>query len=338
MGEPRPFIRILHLGNTANVPRTLANYQKQMGHAARVIAVQTDAFKGEADEVLSGSGPLGWNLAMRRLRVEWQEIEAIHVHGGIWLSQLYYYRLRARARKSAWVVHLHGSETRSGKGLHHLRLADAILCSTPDLRRFVPAAQWLPNPVGVPDEIPSRTAGDRTVIGHFPSDRRVKGTDHILDALVEVFGPPEERVQEAPRTLRWSWKEVDFLLADRVSHATVLRLIETCDAVVDHLSTLGPVGLVSLEAMARGRAALSSYDTSAYPADCPVIPLTFANVHKLLGEIVADRQGIMSAGRAGRTYVQRHHSPNEIARKSISIYQATSLTRTDHARDEFSMR
>src|SRR5207249_7131898 len=123
-GGPRRFIRILHLGNTANVPRTLANHQKQLGHSAGVIAVQADAFKGEADEVLSGSGPLGWNIAMQRLRVKWQEIEAIHVHGGIWRSQLYYYRLRARIPKAVWVVHLHGSETRSGKGLHHLRRSE----------------------------------------------------------------------------------------------------------------------------------------------------------------------------------------------------------------------
>src|SRR5439155_5019051 len=194
------------------------------------------------------------------------------------------------------------------------------------------------NTIDFPDQPPSGASGDRTVLGHFPSDRQVKGTGHIIDALVDVFGPPEQRVQEAPQILRWSWKAVDFLLADRVSHATVLRLIETCDAVFDHLSALGPVGLISLEAMARGRAALSSYETSAYPKDCPVISLTFANVHRLLGEIVTDRQRIMSAGQAGRTYVQRHHSPNEIARKSISIYDAARSTRTDHANDEFRMR
>jgi hypothetical protein len=314
-------IRILHLGNVANVARILSLGQRKLGHEARVIAVRDDHFKEEADEVLSGSGVLGWNLAMRRLRVESRNVDAVHIHGGIWASQLYYYVLKNRLRDAAWVVHLHGSETRSGKGLHHRRLADRILCATADLTRFVPTSTWMPNPVPLAPEIPRQVDYGRVVLGHFPSNRQIKGTDSILRALLDGFGRPEVVRHEGETIERWRWRQVEFLLADRISHAEVLRLMQNCDAVVDHLSTLGPVSLVSLEAMALGRAALSSYDVEAYPRECPVIHLTLENARRVLAEAVDDPRRLAAAGAAGRRYVESYHDPDTIAARTISVYE-----------------
>jgi len=315
-------IRILHLGNTANVPRTLSDAQKKIGHEARVVATQEDRFRHEAEEILSRSGPLGWNLAVRELQVDWQALGAIHIHGGIWRSQLYYYLLRRRTPHSAWVVHLHGSEARSGKGLHHLGLADEIVWSTPDLRRFSPRGQWLPNPVFVPRAVAPVREGQKPALGHFPSDRRVKGTARLLAALRESLGPPKAIIREGTTIERWSWDAADLVIAERIPHEEVLRRMESCDAIIDHLSNLGPVGLVSLEAMARGRAALSCYDATAYPPDCPVIRLTIHDAAQTLGEAIADRGRLASAGAAGREYVRKLHDPQRIAVRSIEIYES----------------
>jgi len=259
---------------------------------------------------------------VRDLQVDWSNLDAIHIHGGIWRSQLYYYLLRRRTPHAAWVVHLHGSEARSGKGLHHLGLADALLCSTPDLRRFVPRCEWLPNPVPLPSEVPQLARGGQITIGHFPSDRRMKGTDLILNVLEDQFGPPRTETHESMSVTRYSWATFDFLIAERISHDEVLARIEECDAVIDHLSELGPVSLVALEAMARSRAALSSYDAAAYPADCPVIRLVPETAGSTVREVLDDAERIRTAGTSGRRYVEAHHQPEKVAATSIRTYEA----------------
>ncbi|HET9496018.1 MAG TPA: hypothetical protein VFR15_17455, partial [Chloroflexia bacterium] len=100
--------------------------------------------------------------------------------------------------------------------MHHLdpSKADAVLVSTPDLLEFVPGAMLMPGPVDLARWIPKPprttpvTPEDPVRILHAPSDREIKGTRHLLDAverlkadgypveLMMLEGVPHERVAE----------------------------------------------------------------------------------------------------------------------------------------------
>jgi len=309
------------------VARTLADAQRSLGHHVRVIAVRADRFKEEADAVLPDSGPIGWNRAMRHLDVEWEALDAVHIHAGIWRSQLYYYALRRRSPKAAWVIHLHGSETRSGKGLHHLGLADAVLCSTPDLRRLVPSAEWLPNPVRLPDPVPPRPRDGPVVFGHFPSDRRVKGTAAILDSMRRAIRKEGAVSEVRTGVRRWTWGHADLVVGEGLPHETVLDLMRACDAIVDHLSSLGPVGLVSLEAMSLGRAAISSYDVEMYPKVCPVIHFSHADASDVFRRVLEHPDELERGGSLGRRYVQELHDAQRVAARTVGIYEEAQRSR-----------
>ena len=293
-----------------------------------MIAFATDATRAGADEVIAGSGPVQWNLAMRRLRTEWKVLDAIHIHGGIWRSQIYYYVLRAKTRSTAWVVHLHGSEARQGKGLHHLRLADAVLASTPDLVHYVPGSLWLPNPVQIPPSFSTPSSRGRVTFSHFPTDRRIKGTESILSAFREAFGGPKESPTPGTREERWTWDEAALVIGEHLPQGRVFELMEESDAVIDHLSELGPVSLVALEGMARGRAALSSFDRDRYPEDCPVIRITLEDAASVLRRVVRDRHELEGAGVAGRGYVERRHHPDVVVARTIDIYDRSRRARS----------
>ena len=65
------------------------------------------------------------------------DADVVHIHGGIWRSQIAYGVLRRILRDTVFVVHLHGTDARTGRGLHHMNWANVVLVSTPDLARLV---------------------------------------------------------------------------------------------------------------------------------------------------------------------------------------------------------
>ncbi|HTD81185.1 MAG TPA: glycosyltransferase, partial [Thermoplasmata archaeon] len=127
------------MNNLANIAGTLARAEESLGHEAKVLVPENSRWAG--DFVLPTHGhPLTWNLGVLSRWRLFADADVIHVHGGIWNSQLAIELLRRVFRGKVLVVHLHGSETRTGRGLHHLGWADAIVCATPDLVDLVPSA------------------------------------------------------------------------------------------------------------------------------------------------------------------------------------------------------
>ena len=312
-------MRIAHINNIAGVAGTLARAQRSLGHEAVVFATQEPPFGFPYDVRIRGAeGPLGWNAAMVRRWRTFSEFDVIHVHGGIWRSQLFYPVFKRAHPRKTLAVHFHGSEARTGKGLHYLRFADLEFVSTMDLRAAVPGALWIPNPVEIPSSPAPLPDNPRPRFGHFPSLRTQKGTERVTELFHEAFGPLDAVVESGVTKLQG--KEAELVVGSGIPHAKVLEMMASCDAVVDVINPHEGYGMVAIEAMALGRAVLGTLRPAWYPG-CPIVRLGAEDDVGQLREMAANGAYRQRLGWAGREYVALVHGAGKVARAVTEAYE-----------------
>jgi len=270
----------------------------------------------EDRNIPGGRGPLGWNVAMiSRWRV-FAEFDVLHVHGGIWRSQIFFPLFKRRYRWKTLAAHFHGSETRSGKGLHHLQSVDVKFRSTPDLASRLPDSIWVPNPIDLPD-IPQEPDNPIPRFGHFPTRPDQKGTSQILELFGMVFGPLRETSREGTRILRGP--EAELWIVSGRTHNEALRVMANCDAVIDQISSYESYGMVGIEGMAFAKPVFSTLRGGAF-VNCPVLPLGAADTVDNLLAVARDRDLRKRLGRDGRAYIDRVHNATHVAELVLRAY------------------
>ncbi len=303
--------------NIANIAGTLARAQESLGHNAKVLVRKGSRWPG--DVVLPTRGhPLTWNLAVLSRWRLFANADVIHIHGGIWTSQLAFGLLRRVLRGKVFVVHLHGSETRTGLGLHHLGWADAIVCATPDLLELVPSARWIPHPVPLPARAGPPSASGRPIFAHFPTSRKLKGTSTIVEAF-RALGGPSLRTSREPGIEKLVAEVAEFWIVEGVPHDRALELMSRCDVVIDHVTRHGTYGVVSAEGMAQGKVVVASVDPALHPG-VPIVRATPENLVSVIRELLARRAEWAAIGARGRECAARIHDPAAVAGKHLRLY------------------
>jgi glycosyltransferase involved in cell wall biosynthesis len=196
--------------------------------------------------------------------------------------------------------------------------ADGIYALNPDLlrvlpqrARFVPYAHVDPRksePLSPPD------ATQRPVVLHAPTNRAVKGTRFLVDAIARVQA---EGV------------DVDLRLIEGVTQAEAKALYPTADLVVDQL-LVGWYGGLAVETMALERpvvAYLREDDLDVLPAgmraEIPVVSADPSTIYDVLRELLTTRRAeLAEIGRRSRAYVTRWHDPRRIAKELVADYEA----------------
>lgn len=202
------------------------------------------------------------------------------------------------------------------------RWADGIYALNPDLLHVLPPrAHFLPYANVDPREWepPRSRSGGRPLVLHAPTNREIKGTRFILDAI--------SRLQAED-------VEFDFQLVEDRTRAELRELYGRADLVVDQL-LVGWYGGVAVEAMAFGApvvAYLREEDLSALPpemrAELPLIRAEPATVYDVLKEFLTTRRDeLPELGRRGRAYVTRWHDPRRIAEELAGDYEAAVARR-----------
>ena len=312
-------MKIAHINNIANVAWILAQAQRRLGHEAVVFSVQESPYQFPSDVRIGGAeGPLGWNAAMTSHWRTLADFDVVHVHGGIWWSQVFYPMFKTRYRWKTLAVHFHGSETRTGKGLHHLASTDIRFHSTPDLGPRIPGSVWIPNPIDLPP-LPPEPSNPLPRFGHFPSSPVHKGTHRVIEAFRKAFGPLE--TETAGHVTRHRGRDTELWVVAQAPHETALRVMAGCDAVIDQLSPFGAYGMVAIEAMAFGKPVLGTLRLDWY-AGCPVIPITEGEASEQLRTVANDGDYRRGRGAAGRAYVTRVHEAGAVARQVLRGYYA----------------
>lgn len=207
------------------------------------------------------------------------------------------------------------------------RKADAIFCLNPDLCRFVRRGVFLPYAnVNIrqwfPEAASQSRRGKEVVVLHAPSDRRIKGTSYIENALgrIQVLHP-----------------NVVLDLLEGVPHAQVRDRMKKADIVIDQL-LVGWYGGIGVEAMALGKPVISyirEEDLRFVPAgmarDLPVVNANIQNLERVVTELIQDEPARKVLGERGRAYVEKWHDPLKIAQTTLAFYQGSGSTVLEHS-------
>lgn len=142
--EEKENMKILHIWDVVGVATILAKYQRRLGHEAEVIMRDgLDAFKIHkfySPKLFKGSALNFYRFAIK----EAKKFDIVHINS---LTKVVLFIRKPK------VLHFHGSDIAdpkfSGRIENYIatKLVDKVLLSTPDLLRFIPTAEWLPNPV-----------------------------------------------------------------------------------------------------------------------------------------------------------------------------------------------
>jgi glycosyltransferase involved in cell wall biosynthesis len=183
--------------------------------------------------------------------------------------------------------------------------ADRVFHLNPDLREWLPGSRFLPYANVDPRSLEPLRLEERSevVVAHAPTDRAVKGTDQVIEAV---------------RELRAHGLPIRLDLLEGLDHDDVLNRLATADIVVDQL-LIGWYGGFAVEAMALARPVLC-FIREEDPADNPFgaeLPIARTSPATLAGDLRAlatDPTLRRRIGDQGRQFVEQHHDPRRIAR------------------------
>jgi hypothetical protein len=326
--------RILHVGlNTGGDPVGLSRGERALGFESDVMVFDPHPFGYEHDiEIgLNGSSWLGgWLKLLRAVAREATRYDVIHFEYGYTVVQrLRHGRLSTempllKRMGKTIIAQFHGDDARPPEAnpwgfqdpdyLEYMRLmqaprrelmlqnADRTFYVNPDLRRWLPGGIFRPYASVDPEAIQAvpPPSGAEVTIAHAPSHRGIKGTEHVERAVGE---------------LRSEGLPVRLDLVEGISRDEALRRFAGADLAVDQLH-LGWYGGFAVEVMALGRPVICHIDDEDNPfgSKLPIVRATPDTVREALRELVIDRERRLALGRAGRTFVEQHHDPRQVAR------------------------
>lgn len=301
-------MNIVHLPlNIADYASRLAEGQRRLGHRVTVFSRPMTPYDFSCDVKLPAwHGPVFRNLALLQHWKTLRDVDIIHVHGGLWRTDVFYSLLR-RVSDARLVVHYHGTEARTGKGLFWQNLANVQFYATPDLKHWVPRGIWLPQPVSLPP-LPLPPDNPKAVFIHF-NPRANKGYQQVVDVFKSAFGAIPGPVGRD--SVKWVGKDAELRVYGQIPHKQVLEAIALADVVFDQMTTPARgYGYIGVEGMALGKPVLATLDRRLYPADCPVLTPRKTKLMEL-----ARRSNYY--GELGRAYVERVHETSVVAEKAL---------------------
>ena len=203
--------------------------------------------------------------------------------------------------------------------------ADRIFALNPDLLHMLPeGTEFLPYASVDPrawDAAPALSDRlRRPIVLHAPTQREVKGTRYIIDAV--------------DRLRRIDGLEFDFMLVENMSHLQAQQHYRQADLLVDQLLA-GWYGALGVELMALGKPVISYLrddDLELLPPkmrkDLPVINANPETIYVVLKHWLSDRRSdLPEIGRHSRTYVERWHDPLKIAQRLKAVYEEILRTK-----------
>lgn len=196
------------------------------------------------------------------------------------------------------------------------KYSDGIFVLNPDLKHFLPDAEFLPyasvdlNHWRPAEKDPSGEIDECVTVLHAPSNRSIKGTEHIIQACkaLEKEGWP-----------------VRLALAENVPHSEMKAVYASADIFVDQL-LVGWYGAAAVEAMSLGKPAvcyLRESDLTWLPFrdSIPVVNATRDTIYDTLLHLLEDRDRLKNIGMRSRAYVEEVHDPVKIARQLKRMYE-----------------
>lgn len=197
--------------------------------------------------------------------------------------------------------------------------AKHIWALNPDLLDFLPESisSFLPytvNPPFLTPKLPSLSG--KLKIVHAPTNRIIKGTEEILDAL---------------RLLKSSHGDCfEIILVEGKSITEALKIYQQADLIIDQL-LIGWYGGIAVESMLLAKPVvcyINSSDLARVPVNMAtqlastVINANTSNIYDALVWCVENRRPLRELGKNSVDYANKWHSPSYVAEITCAAYQA----------------
>ncbi len=301
-------MRVLSLSNgadTAGIGVRLANgFRKHGGDWSLRSMVATVNYIQYPQDV-------PWD--QRRLEKLYDEADVIHLHNILYAHQNY----DAGQGKPTVLMH-HGLKSGSDRDFHEMVRAaaeiGAVSCgSTLDLSIYEPSVQWLPAPydLGALRAIRRQAvrADDSIRIVHAPTNRDVKGTEALIDAVAR---------------LRVSGRRVELVMVERRTWAESLALYATADIAFDQ-PYLG-YGCFAIECWGMGIPVVAGVRDPVVRegmierwGSLPFLEVTDP-VEKSLARLVDSADARAEYSSKGTEHVETYHAEKAVVERAKAIY------------------
>lgn len=143
---------------------------------------------------------------------------------------------------------------------------------------------------------------DRPLVIHAPSDRSIKGTKYIIDAV-------EKLELEAI--------DFDFRLIENTPYLQAIEIYKECDILVGQLLAHGG-GKQGHELLSLGKVVISRMDYSSYidcvAEECPIIDANPSNIYQVLKDTILNYQLRCQLARRGPEYIKKYHDVDSICK------------------------
>jgi glycosyltransferase involved in cell wall biosynthesis len=192
------------------------------------------------------------------------------------------------------------------------RVSNGIIVYNPDLLDFIPEAKFFPYAIDLEEWKPEkekRSIDKETVkILHAPTDRFIKGTDIILNAINE---------------LKKEGYNIQLLLIENVPREFVKKYYLNADIVIDQI-ILGWYGTFAAECMAIGKpvCAYIREDLLKFAKKCPIVNVNEENIKDKLRKLIENEKMREKLGKKGIEYAKKVHDSIKIAKNIINFYNS----------------
>ena len=179
------------------------------------------------------------------------------------------------------------------------KYADLIL-SQPDMAQLQSRPYMRLNiPLDMSRFEPSQPQREIPRIIHIPSNRGIKGTSIIIEAVSQL---KREGVQ------------FHFEMFENIPHDQVLFQLQKADIVIDQLLS-HTVATFALESLASGKVVLARYRQaySQVPAECPVVNIDQYTLVQELRRVIQDQDLRNKLASMGPDYVDKYHNHIAVA-------------------------
>jgi glycosyltransferase involved in cell wall biosynthesis len=305
-------LRVVHCPvNVAGIPWQNVQALRRKGIDARLVVFNRGRLHSEADVDLRR--PRGF---LRGQAVQWRTLarllprtDVFHFYFGLTLvpKSLQFPLLRAFRKKSLY--HFLGSDIRgrTPSDLAYGKRADAQVVGSYDAVRWVPDAEVIPPGLDLATYSPVPPSDRaRPLVVHAPSDRRRKGTEHVVRACEELG--------------------VELDVVERLPHHEARLRYERADIVVEQLNA-GWHGVFALEAMALGKPVVTYLKgdavhrtEEAFGVRVPIVSATKETLVEQLRPLVDSPAERRRIGAESRAYVERVHDIHKVADRLLELY------------------
>lgn len=196
------------------------------------------------------------------------------------------------------------------------KYSDVNFVSTPDLLEFVDRSVLLPQPIDLEEiyeinetikENNNKRNNNEFIISHAPTNRKIKGTQFIIDTINE---------------LNREGVNVKLKLIENLPHKKALIEYSKSDMAIDQL-LVGSYGLLTAELMALGiPTAVYIRDdlVEKYYGELPVIRTSVENLKDTIMYYYLNRGELKDISIRSKDYAQKFHNPQVIANICLEWY------------------